>query len=383
MIRDQEMLDSLLATLDRFVTEDLIPRERELVETGVMPADIAAAMRDMGLFGLTLPEEFGGMGLTMEEEVMVAFSLGRTSPAFRSLIGSNNGIGSLGIVTVGTDAQKQKYLPKLASGEMIGSFALTEPSSGSDSASLKTRAEKQGDHYILNGSKRFITNAPHAGVFTVFARTDQSKPGAAGISAFLVESNTPGLSLGAIDKKMGQAGSVTCDVNFENCRVPASALLGKENEGFKIAMRTLDRGRLHIGAVATGAADRLIEEALRFAADRKQFGEPIANFQLIQAMLADSRTEAYAARCMIIDAARKRDTGVDVTLEASASKLFATEMVGRVADRAVQIHGGSGYIQEYAVERFYRDVRLFRLYEGTSQIQQIIIAKRMLKDLKG
>jgi len=319
----------------------------------------------------------------MEEEVAVAFILGRTSPAFRSLIGSNNGIGSMGIVAAGTTEQKQKYLPKLASGEMISSFALTEPSSGSDSAALKTRAEKQGDHYILNGSKRFITNAPHAGLFTVYARTDQSKPGANGISAFLVERDSPGLSLGAIDKKMGQSGSVTCDVIFENCRIPASALLGKENQGFKIAMQTLDRGRLHIAAVATGAADRLIEESLRFASERKQFGEPIANFQLIQAMLADSKTDAYAARCMIVDAARKRDAGKDVTLEASASKLFATEMVGRVADRAVQIHGGSGYIQEYAVERFYRDVRLFRLYEGTSQIQQLIIARRLLKDLQG
>jgi len=383
MIRDQDMLDTLLATLDRFVNEQLIPREKELVETGEIPKDIAAAMRDLGLFGLTLPEAYGGMGLTMEEEALVAFSLGRTSPAFRSLIGSNNGIGSMGIVSVGTEAQKQKYLPKLASGEMISSFALTEPSSGSDSAALKTRAEKQGDFYVLNGTKRFITNAPHAGVFTVFARTDQTKPGAAGISAFLVERNTPGLSLGAIDKKMGQAGSVTCDVNFDNCRVPVSQLLGKENEGFKIAMRTLDRGRLHIAAVSVGAADRLIEESVRFASERKQFGAPIADFQLIQAMLADSKTEAYAARCMIIDASRKRDAGVEVTLEASASKLFATEMVGRVADRAVQIHGGSGYMQEYAVERFYRDVRLFRLYEGTSQIQQIVIAKRMLKDFKG
>jgi acyl-CoA dehydrogenase len=383
MIRDQEMLDSLLATLERFVTEDLIPREKELVETGEMPKDIAQAMRDMGLFGLTLPEEYGGMGLTMEEEVMVAFILGRTSPAFRSLIGTNNGIGSLGLVSQGTKEQKEKYLPKLASGELIASFALTEPSAGSDSGSVKTRADKQGDFYILNGSKRFITNAPHAGLFTVFARTDQSKPGGNGVSAFLVERNTPGLSLGAIDKKMGQAGSVTCDVIFENCKVPASQLLGKENEGFKIAMKTLDRGRLHISGVATGAADRLIDESLRFAAERKQFGEPIANFQLIQAMLADSRTEAYAARCMVIDAARKRDEGRDITVEASASKLFATEMVGRVADRAVQIHGGSGYIQEYAVERFYRDVRLFRLYEGTSQIQQIVIAKRMLKDLQG
>ncbi len=383
MIRDQDMLDSLLTTIDRFVNEQLIPRERELVETGEMPKDIATAMRELGLFGLTLPEEYGGMGLTMEEEVMVAFSLGRTSPAFRSLIGTNNGIGSLGIVSQGTSEQKQKYLPKLAAGELIGSFALTEPSAGSDSASVKTRADKQGDHYVLNGSKRFITNAPHAGIFTVFARTDQSKPGAGGVSAFIVERDTPGLSLGAIDKKMGQAGSVTCDVIFDNCRVSASQLLGKENEGFKIAMKSLDRGRLHIGAIATGASDRLIDESLRFAADRRQFGEPIANFQLIQAMLADSKTDSYAARCMIIDAARKRDAGKDITLEASAGKLFATEMVGRVADRAVQIHGGSGYIQEYAVERFYRDVRLFRLYEGTSQIQQIVIAKRMLKDLNG
>jgi acyl-CoA dehydrogenase len=383
MIRDQEMLDSLVSTLDRFVTEKLIPREREVAEAGVIPDDIAQAMRDLGMFGLTTPEEFGGMGLTMEEEVAVAFILGRTSPAFRSLIGSNNGIGSMGIVAAGTKEQKDKYLPKLASGEMISSFALTEPSSGSDSAALKTRAEKQGDHYILNGSKRFITNAPHAGLFTVYARTDQSKPGASGISAFLVERNSPGLSLGAIDKKMGQSGSVTCDVIFDNCKIPASALLGKENQGFKIAMQTLDRGRLHIAAVATGAADRLIEESLRFASERKQFGEPIANFQLIQAMLADSKTDAYAARCMIVDAARKRDAGKDVTLEASASKLFATEMVGRVADRAVQIHGGSGYIQEYAVERFYRDVRLFRLYEGTSQIQQLIIARRLLKDMQG
>jgi acyl-CoA dehydrogenase len=383
MIRDQEMLDSLISTLDRFVTEQLIPREREVADAGAIPADIAQAMRDLGMFGLTTPEEYGGMGLTMEEEVSVAFILGRTSPAFRSLIGSNNGIGSMGIVAAGTEEQKQKYLPKLASGEMISSFALTEPSSGSDSAALKTRAEKQGDHYILNGSKRFITNAPHAGVFTVYARTDQSKPGASGISAFLVDRNSPGLSLGAIDKKMGQSGSVTCDVIFDNCRIPASALLGKENQGFKIAMQTLDRGRLHIAAVATGAADRLIEESLRFASERKQFGEPIANFQLIQAMLADSKTDAYAARCMIVDASRKRDAGKDVTLEASASKLFATEMVGRVADRAVQIHGGSGYIQDYAVERFYRDVRLFRLYEGTSQIQQLIIARRLLKDMQG
>lgn len=383
MIRDQEFLNQVLDTVSRFVRERLIPLEAQVAEEQRIPDDIVQAMRELGFFGLTIPEEYGGMGLTMEEEILVAFELGRTSPAFRSLIGTNNGIGSAAIVFDGTDAQKQKYLPKYASGKIIGSFCLTEPDVGSDSASVKTTAVRDGDHYVINGTKRFITNAPKAGTFTVMARTNPEIKGARGVSAFLVDADTPGITLGAIDKKMGQAGSTTCDVIFENCRVPAENLIGgKEGEGFITAMKVLDRGRLHISGVCVGAAERLIQESLDFAMQRKQFGKPIAEHQLIQAMLADSKAEAYAARCMVLETARKRDEGQQISTEASCCKLFAAEMVGRVADRAVQIHGGSGYIAEYAVERFYRDVRLFRLYEGTSQIQQIVIARNMVREVQ-
>lgn len=381
MIRDQEFLNQILDTVSRFVRERLVPLEAQVAEESKIPDDIVQEMKDLGFFGLTIPEEYGGMGLTMEEEVLVAFELGKTSPAFRSLIGTNNGIGSAAIVFDGTEEQKQKYLPLYASGETIGSFCLTEPDVGSDSAAVKTTAVKDGDFYILNGTKRYITNASRAGTFTVMARTNQDIKGARGVSSFLVDADLPGITLGAIDKKMGQAGSTTCDVIFENCRVPASALIGgKEGEGFITAMKVLDRGRLHISGVSVGAAERLIEDSLQYAIERKQFGKPIAEHQLIQAMLADSKAEAYAARCMVLEAARKRDEGHNISTEASCCKLFATEMVGRVADRAVQIHGGAGYISEYAVERFYRDVRLFRLYEGTSQIQQIVIARNMVRD---
>jgi acyl-CoA dehydrogenase len=339
-------------------------------------------MRELGLFGLTIPEEYGGLGVTMEEEVTLAFELGRTSPAFRSLIGTNNGIGSSGLVIDGTEAQKQKYLPRLASGEIIGSFCLTEPESGSDAASLRTTAIKDGDTYVLNGTKRYITNAPQAGIFTVMARTDPENKRSGGISAFIVESDTPGITLGKIDKKMGQKGAHTCDVIFDNCVVPADALIGGvEGVGFKTAMKVLDKGRLHIAAASTGAATRMLDDALRYAVERKQFGQPIANFQLIQAMLADSKAEIYAAKSMVLDASRLRDDGKDVVTESSCAKMFATEMCGRVADRAVQIHGGAGYIADYGIERFYRDVRLYRLYEGTTQIQQIIIARNMIKEV--
>lgn len=381
MIRDQEFLNQILDTISRFVRERLMPLEAQVAEEGKIPDDVVQEMKEMGFFGLTIPEEYGGMGLTMEEEVLVAFELGRTSPAFRSLIGTNNGIGSAAIVFDGTEEQKQKYLPLYASGETIGSFCLTEPDVGSDSAAVKTTAVRDGDYYVLNGTKRFITNASRAGTFTVMARTNPEIKGARGVSAFLVDANLPGITLGPIDKKMGQAGSTTSDVIFEDCRVPADALIGgKEGEGFITAMKVLDRGRLHISGVSVGAAERLIEDALKFAMERKQFGKPIAEHQLIQAMLADSKAEAYAARCMVLEAARKRDEGHQISTEASCCKLFATEMVGRVADRAVQIHGGAGYMAEYAVERFYRDVRLFRLYEGTSQIQQIVIARNMVRD---
>jgi acyl-CoA dehydrogenase len=284
----------------------------------------------------------------------------------------------------GTEEQKEKYLPKLASGETISSFALTEPEAGSDAGSVRTLARREGDHYVLNGTKRFITNAKKAGLFTVFARTDPNIAGARGMSAFLVENGLPGIEIGPADKKMGQQGTTTSDLIFADCRVPADALLGGvEGQGFKAAMQVLDRGRLHISAVCVGVAERLIADALKYAVERKQFGKPIAEFQLIQAMLADSQAEAYAARCMVLETSRKRDRGADVNMEASCCKMFASEMVGRVADRAVQIHGGSGYIRDFAVERFYRDVRLFRLYEGTTQIQQIVIARNMVQSLTG
>ncbi|MDY7117697.1 acyl-CoA dehydrogenase family protein [Halomonas sp. SSL-5] len=384
MIRDQETLQILLDSIRSFVNEVLVPREEEVAETDEIPADIASQMRDMGLFGLTIPEEFGGLEVTMEEEVNIAFELGRTSPAFRSFIGTNNGIGSIGILLDGTDEQKATYLPRLASGEILSSFCLTEPDSGSDAASLKTTAVKDGDGYLINGTKRFITNAPHAGIFTVMARTNPEIKGAKGISAFIVDATTQGITIGKRDKKMGQKGAHTADVIFDNVRVPASALIGEqEGVGFKTAMKVLDKGRLHIAAIAVGAAERVLEDSLRYAMERKQFGRAIAEFQLIQGMLADSKAEIYAAKCMVLDAARKRDEGLNVGTEASCAKMFATEMCSRVADRGVQIHGGAGYISEYAVERFYRDVRLFRLYEGTTQIQQVIISRNMIREAQG
>lgn len=382
MIRDKENLDSLIYMIRKFVEGVFIPNEDLVAKTDEIPAVIVEKMKELGLFGLTIPEQYEGLGLTMEEEVYVAFELGRTSPAFRSLIGTNNGIGSSGLIIDGTEAQKQQFLPHLASGEIIGAFCLTEPDSGSDAASLKTTAIKDGDDYILNGTKRYITNAPHAGVFTVMARTNLQLKGSAAISAFIVDSQTAGISLGKRDKKMGQQGAHTCDVIFEDCRIPASSLIGGiEGVGFKTAMKVLDKGRIHIAAISVGAATRMLDDALQYAVERKQFGQAIAQFQLIQGMLADSKAEIYAAKCMVIDAARLRDLGKEVSTEASCAKMFATEMCGRVADRCVQIHGGAGYISEYSIERFYRDVRLFRLYEGTTQIQQVIIARNMIREV--
>jgi len=380
MALDTETLSLFIDTIQRYVRERLIPLEEQVVETNKIPDEVIEEMKEMGLFGLSISEDYGGLGLNMQEEVKVVFELGKTSPAFRSVFGTNVGIGSQAIVMGGTLEQKEEYLPRLASGELIGSFALTEPDAGSDAMSLRTQAKEDGDHFIINGTKRYITNAPSAGLFTVMAKTS-NEPGASSISCFLVEADTPGIKLGKPDKKMGQAGALTCDVIFEDCRVPKSALLGGvQGHGFKTAMKVLDKGRLHIAALCAGIAERLIEESVTYAKERKQFGKPISDFQLIQAMIADSQADTYAAKCMILDAARKRDAGQTPTLEAACSKMFSTEMVGRVADRAVQIHGGAGYISEYAVERFYRDVRLFRIFEGTTQIQQLIIARELLKD---
>lgn len=379
MIRDTELLDGLVATVRRFVNERLIPAEVQVEEENAIPDSILAEMKALGLFGMSIPEEYGGLGLTMEEEVMVALELGRTSAAFRSVFGTNNGIGSQGIIVDGTEAQKSYWLPRMASGEVIGSFALTEPDVGSDAGSVKTTARREGESYVLNGTKRYITNAPVADVFTLMART--GGPGPAGVTAFLVPRNSPGLSLGKPDRKMGQRGTKTCDVILQDCVIPADAVIGgREGQGFKTAMKVLNRGRLHIAAFCVGQAQRLCEEAVRFARDRSQFGKPIADHQLIQAMLADSGTETYAGRCMVIETARRFDQCERIIREAAACKYFCSEMVGRVADRAVQIHGGAGYIADSPVEHFYRDVRLFRLYEGTSQIQQIIIAREMVTE---
>jgi acyl-CoA dehydrogenase len=381
MSLDSLSREQLVGAVRRFVQERLVPQERAVAEADAIPEGIVEEMRGLGLFGLSTPPDYGGLGLGLIDEMHIAFELGQTSPAFRSLFGTNIGIGSLGILIDGTEAQKRSYLPRLASGEIIGSFCLTEPESGSDAASLTTRARREGESYLLNGTKRFITNAPRAGLFTVMARTQPAEVGTAGISAFLVEAGTAGITVGPAYRKMGQQGTQVADVVFTDCRVPATALLGGvEGRGFKTAMKVLDRGRLHISAVCVGAAERLVADSLRYALERRQFGKPIGEFQLIQAMLADSKTEAYAARCMVLDAAGRADQGESIATLAACCKLFASEMVGRVADRAVQIHGGAGYVADYAVERFYRDVRLFRIYEGTSQIQQIIIARSMLRD---
>ena len=379
MSLDQATRDQLIDAVRRFVSERLRPLEAQVAETDEVPDDIVAEMRELGLFGLSIPEAFGGLGLTMEEECLVAVELGRTSPAFRSTFGTNVGIGSQGLVMYGTDAQKAKWLPAIASGEIVTSFALTEPEAGSDSAAVRMRARLDGDAYVLDGQKIFITNADKAALFTVMARTDPDKAGAAGVSAFLVPRDLPGVSVGRPEKKMGQQGAHVCTVTFDNVRVPAENRLGPEGEGFKVAMRVLDRGRLHISAVCVGVAERLIADCVAFASERQQFGKAIAEFQLIQGMIADSKTEAMAAKALTLETARKRDAGENVTLGAAAAKYFASEMVGRVADRAVQIHGGAGYIADYGIERFYRDVRLFRIYEGTSQIQQVVIARETLK----
>ena len=379
MALDAETRDQLIDTVRRFVTERLRPLEAKVAEDDAMPDDIVEEMKGLGLFGLSIPEAYGGLELTMEEECLVVIELGRTSPAFRSTFGTNVGIGSQALVMFGTEDQKQKYLPGIASGEIITSFALTEPEAGSDSAAVQTRAILDGDHYVLNGAKRYITNANKADLFTVMARSNPEIKGGGGVSAFLVPRDLPGVSVGKPEKKMGQQGAHVCDVIFDNVRVPVENRIGVEGEGFKVAMQVLDKGRLHISALCVGVAERLITDCVAYATERQQFGQPLTGFQLVQGMLADCKTEALAARALTMETARKRDLGQNVTMEGAAAKYFASEMVGRVADKAVQIFGGAGYIAEYGIERFYRDVRIFRIYEGTSQIQQVIIARETIK----
>jgi acyl-CoA dehydrogenase len=378
MALDAETFDALIDTVRRYVAERLRPLESEVEANDSIPQDVIDEMKAMGLFGLSIAEEYGGLGLTMLEEARVAIELGRTTPAFRSSFGTNVGIGSQGLVMAGNDAQKFEWLPRIASGEIITSFALTEPDVGSDSSAVKTRAVWDGQAYRLSGTKRFITNADKADLFTVMARTGDD-PGARGVSSFLVPRDLVGVSIGEPEKKMGQKGAKVADVIFDDVIVPVENRLGAEGEGFKIAMRVLDRGRLHISAVCVGVAERLIADCVGYATTRKQFGKPISEHQLIQGMIADSKTEALVARAMVLETAAAKDAGKDVVMESAAAKYFASEMVGRVADRAVQIYGGAGYIEDYGIERLYRDVRLFRIYEGTSQIQQIIIARETIR----
>ncbi|MFL9944185.1 acyl-CoA dehydrogenase family protein [Paraburkholderia graminis] len=376
----KETLELIVSAARRFAREVLLPAEIEVEETGEIPGHVVQGLRDLGLFGMTVPEEYGGLGLSVHEEVSVVFEICYAQPAFRSYFGTTNGVGTLGIINFGTEEQKRKYLPRLATGETMASFALTEPDSGSDAASITTKAVRDGDHYVINGTKRFITNAVHAGLFTVFARTGPKELRAAGISAFLVEADTPGVTVATPYRKMGFAGSHESDVIFDNVSIPVGAMLGAEGTGFKNAMTSLDHARLHMSAVATGLCQRLLDEGIRYAIERKQFGRPIAEFQLIQAMLADSGAEAYAARAMVERAAMDKDAGKNITKEAAYCKYFATEAAGRIADRMLQVHGGNGYIKEYAIERLYRDVRLLRIYEGTSQILQLIAARELVRN---
>jgi acyl-CoA dehydrogenase len=377
---DAETFELFRNTVRRFVDEKLIPIEDAVEEADEVPRETIQQMRELGLFGISVPEEYGGLGCTMAEEAAIIREITRASVVFRSVIGTTVGIGSQGIAIDGTEEQKREWLPRFASGEAIACFGLTEPEAGSDAGSLRTVAIADGENYRISGTKRFITNAPRASVFTLMARTAPDVKGAAGISAFIVPADTPGISFGKPDKKMGQKGAITCDVMLDDVVVPASSIIGLvPGLGFKTAMKVLDRGRIHIAAVSMGMCDRLIGMALNYALERKQFGRRIADFQLIQGLLADMKVDMLTTEALMNAVAAKFDAGKPVSLECSALKYHASEAVGRIADKAVQIFGGAGYMAEYKVERFYRDVRLLRIYEGTSQVQQMIIAKQMIR----
>ena len=377
---DDDVFQGFLQSLRRFVRERLIPAEPEVVASNRVPEVLLDEMRELGLFGLTVPIEYGGSGVATDQFIEAMMELAWAAPAFRSALAIGSGMVATALKNDGTEAQKAEWLPRIAAGD-IASFALTEPGSGSDSAKVRTTARRDGAYYVLNGTKRYITNAPMAQFVLVMARTSSENLASnAHLSAFIVPADLPGVSIGKPDRKMGQSGALTADVVFEDVRIPVEALLGGvEGQGFKTAMKALNGGRLSVSAAATGYSRRILDSALRYATEREAFGAPIANFQLIQAMLADSRAELYACECMLRDAAARAARGEDVQLEAACVKLFTTEAAGRIADRTVQIYGGAGYMAEYDAERFYRDVRVYRIYEGTSQIMQIVIAKAMLK----
>ncbi len=380
---DEDSFEQFAEQLQRYVRERLIPAEADVIEHDRVPPEIIDEMRDMGLFGISVPEEYGGAGLNMTQYARVVNMMSYAAPAYRSIFSINIGMFASALKNGATEAQRAEWYPKLVEGR-IACFGLTEPGSGSDSAAMQTTAvaDPDGNGWILNGTKRYITNAPHADVALIMARTDkEALPKNAHVSAFLVPMNTPGISTGSPDKKMGQAGSHISDIMLDDVRVPGDALLGGETgKGFRFAMQSLDNGRISVGAAATAYARRALDSALRYANERQAFGEPIARFQLIQAMLADSETEIYAAECMMRDVTARADRGENILTKAAAFKVFASEMCGRVVDRVVQIYGGAGYLAEYDAERFYRDARIYRIYEGTTQILQLQIAKHMLRE---
>lgn len=382
MIRDTQKFEALLAEVREFLRTECLPIETQVDETDVIPESVVQRMREIGLFGHSIPEAYGGAGLTTEELALVNIEVSQVATTFRARFGGNTGIASESLVVDGTDAQKAKYLPLLAGGEVTGCFALTEPEAGSDATALKTAAVRDGDHFVISGRKCFITNAPIANLFTVFARTEPGSKGSSGISAFLIERGTPGLSTPPAIRKMGQHGSPVGDVVMEQVRVHESAIVGGlEGKGFRTAMRALNKQRINLAGLCVGPAIRLVKEMVDYAQKRKQFDQPIGEFQLVQQLIAESNTEVHAARALVLETARKRDAGLDVTMEASMCKLFASEACGRIADRAVQIFGGGGYVAGNVAERFYRDVRLFRLYEGTSQIHITNIARRTMASM--
>jgi acyl-CoA dehydrogenase len=373
-----EFGDVLSAVRD-FVRNEVVPREEEIEESDAIPDEIRQAAISMGLFGYTLPAEYGGLALSLHEDVRLAFEFGYTTPAFRSMFGTNNGIAGQVLVSAGTAGQQREWLPRLAGGE-VSSFALTEAEAGSDPSGLTTRAVRDGDGYVISGAKRFITNAPLADLFVVFARTDPGARGTRGISVFLVEADRDGVRVGPKDRKMGQAGAWTAEVFFEDVAVPAAALIGgQEGAGFAEAMKSLVRGRVHIAAVCVGMAERLLDESVAHARSSRQGGQPIGEFQLVQAMLAEIQTGVLAGRALVLQTALDYDSGADRRIGPSAAKLYCAEMVGRAADLAVQIHGGLGYMRGVPVERMYRDARLFRIYEGTSEIQKLIIGRALVR----
>jgi acyl-CoA dehydrogenase len=378
---DRTDLDDILAAVRAFVRSRVVPIEQQIEEDDAVPEAIRQAAKDMGLFGFALPEAYGGLGLTLLEEVRLVMELGYTTPSLRSMFGTNNGIAGHVLMLGGTEQQKEEWLPRLASGEVVASFALTEPEAGSDPSDLSTSAKRDGPDWIINGTKRYITNAPLAEVFLVFARSDPDERGSRGISAYLVPRDTPGLTVGPKDHKMGQLGAWTADVYLDDVRVGNDQVVGGDQgvgRGYGTAMGCLAHGRVHIAALCVGMAERLVDESVNYAKTRKQGGHPIASFQLVQGLIADAQTDYLAGRSLVLAVAEAFDRGEDTKLGPSCAKYFASEMVGRVADRAVQVHGGSGYMRGVAVERFFRDARLFRIYEGTSQIQQVIIARQLL-----